>query len=100
MNNKTLPTGYADHDLATKSLFETKSLNALKFLIDNGRELEFQFGGVDFFLSCSSSAQYVSIWGNGFQQSFDSMDALIENAILNQIPFSTAWDRVELRYLF
>ena len=95
-----LSINYSDHDRAAEALFGTKSLDALKFLIDNGRELEFMFDGTKYFLSRSSSAQYVSIWGNGNQQCFCSMDMLIESATLNQIPFSVAWKKAELSFLY
>ena len=100
MSKHFLSTNYNNHDQASKMLFETKSLDALKFLIANGRELEFVYDGAACFLSRSSSSQDVSLWCDGIQQSFDSMDALIENAVLNQTPFSDAWEKAELSFLF
>ena len=40
------------HDLIVNEMFEHKSLAALIFLIDCGRELEFKVNGEEYFLSC------------------------------------------------
>ena len=91
---------YTDHDSAIAALFEQKSLDALRYLIDHGRELEFSYAGENYFISRSNAQKYVSLWGNGTQQSFDSVPTLIDNATLQQTPFRTAWMLVVLQYLF
>ena len=100
MPSNYLPTNYHNHDLATADLFESKSLDALIFLIDHGRELEFTYCNQDYFISCDSSKQYVSLWYNKTEQSFSNLDELIHNAILQNVPFLTAWEKIELQYLF
>ena len=88
------------HDLIVNELFENKSLAALIFLIDCGRELEFKVNGKQFFISCDSSKKYVSLWANKNEQSFDNVLELIENATIENMCFLTAWKQSELEYLF
>ena len=83
-----------------KELFETKSLNALKFLIICGRELEFKVNGKECFISQCESKQYVSLWIDQNEQSFDSVSDLIEQASIGGMDFLTAWEQAELAYLF
>ena len=100
MPSNYLPTGYNDHDLASADLFKNKSLDSLIFLIDHGRELEFTYCDQDYFISCDNSKQYVSLWHNGMEKSFSSLDELINSAVLQNVPFLTAWEQIELQYLF
>ena len=88
------------HDQAAQALWETHSLNALVYLIDHGRELEFTADGEAYFLSRSRAAEYVSLWHGGTEQSFDSMQALLEYAVINGRPFLSAWTEVHLQTLF
>lgn len=88
------------HDFITNELFEKKSLAALIFLIDRGRELEFNLNRNKYFISRDSSEKYVSLWANKNEQSFDSICELIENASLENMCFLAAWEQAELEYLF
>ena len=83
-----------------KELFDTKSLNALKFLIICGRELEFKVNGKECFISQHGSKQYVSLWLDQDEQSFDSVSDLIEQASIGDMHKNTAWEQAELAYLF
>ncbi|MBQ8057878.1 MAG: hypothetical protein IJ275_06055 [Ruminococcus sp.] len=87
------------HDLIVAELFETKSLAALIFLIDCGRELEFKVDGKEYFISCSNAEKYVSLWTNQNEQSFDSVYELIENATIDNTGFLVAWSHAELMFL-
>ena len=100
MSINYFPTNLNDHDLASAELFDNRSLEALIFLIDHGRELEFRYRNQDYFLSCSGSKKYVSLWCGNVEQGFDSMDALISSASLQNTPFQNAWSDIELQYLF
>ena len=72
------------HDLIAKEFEHTKSLSALIYLIEHGREIEFLFGGRRYFLSCSNSQKRVSLWNsqNQEEQSFDTIEELIEKATM------------------
>lgn len=87
-------------DLIVNELFNNKSLAALIFLIDHGRELEFKMNGKDCFISCAGSKKYVSLWDNKNEQSFDSVLELIAYGTIENMSFLTAWEQVELGYLY
>lgn len=72
------------HDLIVQEFEQTKSLSALIYLIEQGREVEFSFEGKKYFLSRSNSQKRVSLWSNQGQgeQSFDHIEELIEKATL------------------
>ena len=63
------------HDLIVKEFEQTKSLSALIYLIEHGREIEFLFEGRKYFLSHSNSQKKVSVWSN--------KEELIEKAIIS-----------------
>lgn len=88
------------HDKICAELFEYKSLAALMFLIDCGRELEFMVYGKEYFLSKSNSKKYVSLWENSNEQSFDSVYELISYATIFDKPFINVWNDAELTNLF
>ena len=88
------------HDLIVNELFENKSLAALIFLIDFGRELEFKLSEKEYFISCSGSTKYVSLWENKNEQCFESVLELIKNATIENMRFLTAWENAELKYLY
>lgn len=75
------------HDLIADELECTKSLSALIYLIDRGREVQFSFRGKKYFISCDKSQKYVSLWDNQYEQSFDSLEELIEHAVLSNSAF-------------
>lgn len=88
------------HDLIADELFQQKSLAALIWLIDCGRELEFTADGAECFISRSNSARNVSLWVNKEEQAFDRIDLLICHAVINGKPFLEVWERTELTTLF
>ena len=88
------------HDLNTNELISQKSLSALIWLVNHGRELEFRIDNTVCFISRSNSAKNVSLWVNRSEQSFDSMEALIEKSSINQKPFLQIWDDAEIETLF
>lgn len=90
------------YDIIVDELFKKKSLAALMFLIDGGRELEIAFNGCEYFISQSGSAKYVSIWQRNVaesEQSFESTYELICNAVINRKAFAEAWKSAELKFL-
>lgn len=74
------------HDNLTNELFQYHSLAALIYLINIGRELEFSYKDIKCFISKSGSTKTVSLWISEDEQAFDSIEALIENAVIcNQV---------------
>lgn len=81
------------HDIVAEELTDKKSLAALIYLICHGRELEFEIEGKEYFISCDKSQKYVSLWNNQNEQSFDSVDELIENALIENRAFLSIWEK-------
>ena len=88
------------YDLIIHELEVKKSLAALIYLIERGRELEFTVSGMEYFLSRDHAAKYVSLWNKHHEQSFDSIEVLIENAIVGNGVFISVWNTVKIETLF
>lgn len=88
------------YDLIVKDLFEQKSIASLIYLINNGRELEFELCHKKCFISCSGSREYVSLWIESEEQSFSSLEDLVENARVEDKRFIELWDDIEIDTLF
>ena len=88
------------HDRIVGELIEKRSLAALIFLLDRGRELEIEVNGKEYFISCDNAEKYVSIWQGKSEQSFDSVCELIENAKIENQPFLSLWEKVRIKTLF
>lgn len=88
------------HDLIVNELFDKRSIAALVYVINEGRELEFTYNRVDCFISKSGSEKVVSIWVGKVEQAFESIELLICNATLYGEKFIKVWDSFELICLF
>lgn len=88
------------YDAIEDELLRGKSLAALLYLINGGRELEFTVDGRGYFISRSGSEKTVSLWQGTAEQSFDSMEELLDNALIDGEAFLGAWPRAELETLF
>lgn len=88
------------HEIIAEELIEKKSIAALIYLICHGRELEFEIEGKEYFISCDNSKKYVSLWHNQDEQSFNSVDELIENATIENSSFLSLWEKSIIQTLF
>lgn len=89
------------HDLIVEEFEQTKSLSALIYLIEHGREIEFSFEGRRYFLSCSNSQKRVSLWSNQEEQSFDNIEQLIETAmIFNDVVLLDVLPQIQVETIF
>lgn len=91
---------WEQHALLEKALFEEKSLTALMALIEAGRELEFRHKNTQGFISCDGAQKTVSLWISGKEQSFTSMRALVEHAVLPEGRFASLFQEIEIETLF
>ena len=89
-----------NYDEMVTALLEEKSLKALVYLIDNGRELEFMSGEHTYFISKDKAAKYVSLWKKEHEQSFDHMYDLIEHVKVEGQPFFKVFKESEICTLF
>ena len=83
-----------------KELLEQKSLAALIYLLDNGRELECELNGEIYFITKSNSPKYVSLWHNNTEQSFKSIEELLTKAVLGEEKFLSLWQQMQIITLF
>lgn len=88
------------HDEMAKALLEEKSLAALAYLIEHGRELEFTVGTSTYFISKDKAAKEISLWKGEEEQSFDHVYDLIEHAEVEGQPFFKIWKDCEISTLF
>ncbi|MBR5288754.1 MAG: GNAT family N-acetyltransferase [Clostridia bacterium] len=88
------------HAMMEKELFSAASLDALAYLIDAGRELDFSCCGVPGFISCSGSKRCVSVWMEQKEQSFDSVMELFDHAMICGKAFRLSWDEMKIETLF
>lgn len=88
------------HDKMVNELFDNKSLKALEYLIDQGRELQFKYNDITCFISKDNSKSYVSAWVEKDEKAFGSIQDLIENMKIGNIPFEVIWRESELNVLF
>ena len=77
-------------DKMVKELFENKSIKALKYLVECGRELEFNYNNKDGFISRDNSNSFVSV----------CIEELIEKAKIDNILFKDAWKEIVLDVLY
>ena len=88
------------HDHIQQEFLDSKSVAALVWLIERGRELEFTYQDETYFISCDKSACYVSLWCGKDEQSFDTTEQLVEESTLNGKQFLDAWVDSEISTLF
>lgn len=94
-----MSANYNEHSRAAEALFHHHALDALCYLIEQGRELEFTYQDQAYFLSTSQSTGYVSLWQGKKEDAYSSMDCFLQTALLQDTPFLVAWADVELQYL-
>ena len=88
------------HDRIVAELEETRSLAALIWLVDRGREVEFSAEGKGYVLSRSKAGKYVSLWDSKTEQSFGSVEELLERAKVSGRPFLAAWKDARIETIF
>ena len=88
------------HDRIAEELDRTKSLAALIWLVQRGREVEFTVEGKSYFLSRSRAERFVSLCDSQTEQSFDNVEELLENAAISGTPLLTAWKDARIETIF
>lgn len=88
------------HDLIVDEFKHTKSLSALVYLLEHGREIEFSFEGRKYFISRSQFQKQISFWDNQKEQSFDSIEELIENADVLDTALLNICSKIQLETIF
>lgn len=88
------------HDIIAGELERAKSLAALIWLVERGREVEFTLEGKGYFLSRHKAQKTFSLWDDRTEQSFDTMEELLEHAVLSGTPFLAAWKDADIETIF
>ncbi len=88
------------YDIIVNELCTGKSVAALIYMINRGRELEFKYKDTDGFISRSGSQSYVSLWCNKGEQAFLSLEDLLENAVIDGEKLVDIWADIKIGYLF
>lgn len=81
-------------------LLEKHSVAALFYLIESGREVEFNFNGKKYFVSKDGSVKYCSLWKDKREQAFDSMEELFMDTMIDNRKFYVVWDEVKILTLY
>lgn len=87
-------------DLIVSELFDKKSIAALIYLIDKGRELEIKYCNTSAFISMDGSSKHCSIWIDKNEQAFDSVEELFNNAIINGKILNDVWEKTVFETLY
>ncbi len=91
---------YGLHDYIADELCNNKSLGALIYLLEKGREFEFSYQGTICFISRSETQKEVSLWVNKKEYAFDNIDELAETKIFEDKSLLDIWNEIEVEYLF
>lgn len=83
----------ADQDAMIRALTQTKSLEALRFLVSHGREVEFRANGDSCFISRRQGL--VCLWQGEQQRQFDSVEALTRDTA-----FLSLWEQARVDTIF
>ena len=100
IDNGLRDDGLRLHERIEDELLDGKSLAALIWLAERGREIELTLRGEMYFISRCSSSKFVSFWHGEEEQSFDSVEELLVGAkAADGTPF-TLWDEIEIETIF
>ena len=88
------------HDRIVNELVRTKSLAAFIYLLEKGREIEFSFHGETYFVSRSESQQYISLWNKRKEQSFETIEDLIERGLVSHSMLLSVWSEIQIETIF
>ncbi len=88
------------HNFIQNEFLQNKSVSALVWLVDKGREIEFSYMGNQYFISKSNSCSYVSLWDKDYEQGFTSVEMLWEFAEIGEERLQLVWENIEIDTLF
>lgn len=88
------------HQYMEDELCNNKSLGALIYLFEKGREFEFSYKEVSCFISRTETQKEVSLWIDKKEYPFESVDALTETKVFGDKCLLDIWSDIEVEYLF
>lgn len=87
-------------DLIVNELYEKQSLAACIYLVMRGRELEFSYKENECFLSKDGSKKEYSLWIGKQEQAFESLEELLQKALIDNVKLMEIWQDIELGILY
>ncbi len=87
------------HQYLEDELFNNKSLGALVYLVEAGREFEFSHKGKSCFISRWESQKEVSLWIDKTEHAFDNITKLIEYKSFEKKSLLEIWEEIEIETL-
>ena len=91
---------FTQYDRTEEDLFLRQSLDALRSIIEDGRELEFEVEGLSCFLSRHESTCSYSLWIGSSEQAFSSLEELFRKAQIGETSFRESWPKAKIITLF
>ncbi|BCJ92673.1 hypothetical protein acsn021_02420 [Anaerocolumna cellulosilytica] len=77
-----------------------KSISALIFLLDSGRELSFKYNNIEYAITWNEKKICLENENHDSVQKFDDAWSFIENVLVQGKTFLEVWSNIELLYLF
>ena len=87
-------------DIFETELFYKHSMAALFYLIESGREMDFDYNRERYFISRDGLTKHCSLWKGKTEQAFESMEALSMNALIGDRKFYEIWSEVDIQVLY
>ena len=90
------------HEQMENELFNKKSLGALIYLLDKGREFEFSYNNTEYFISCCETEKYVGLWKGKNEEhwDFDKIEMLCDAKVFDGKSLLEIWEDIEINYLY
>ena len=90
---------YSDDNLhtdITNELLDCKSISAFIWLVDKGSELSFTYHNTQCIVSKFNSSAKVSLWTDGHEQGFETVEAMCAHATISDVFFKDAWKYIDI----
>ena len=88
------------HDLIVNELFTYKSVAAFIYLINAGREIEIKYNDIFAFISKDGSKKQCSIWIDKMEQAFETVEELLNQAVIQDRRIIDIWEQIEFNTLY
>jgi len=88
------------YEIIVNELYNSKTISALLFLIDNGRELSFLYNDIEYSITWKDKLLYLDNEKHDNLQMFDNAWELIENSKIEKYKFLEVWNDIKLLTLF
>ena len=88
------------YDIIVNELYNHKTIAALLFLLDNGRELSFLYKDIEYSITWKNKLLYLDNENHDNVQIFSNSWELVENSKIEKYKFLEVWNEIKLLTLF